>query len=243
MKKKAVCLLSGGLDSCITACLAKEQGYDILALSFRYGQRHDKELFSAKKIARAVGASSHKILSIDFQQIGASSLLKSSTQPVQHRALKDIGKEIPATYVPARNTIFLSFALAYAESQNAEAIFLGANAIDYSGYPDCRPEYLQAFQHLATLATKRGVQGKPIRIEAPLLHLTKAEIIRKGLSIHAPLKDTWSCYRGGTKACGQCDSCVLRLKGFQEAGRQDPLRYQHLPQWYTMKTIKRTTKR
>jgi len=147
--------------------------------------------------------------------------------------MKNIGKTIPSTYVPARNTVFLSLALAYAETLDADAIFIGANAVDYSGYPDCRPEYIQAYQKLASLATRKGVQGKTIRIEAPLLHLTKAEIIKTGLQLKVPFADTWSCYRGGRQACGKCDSCILRLKGFQEAGVKDPLSYETVPTWYT----------
>jgi 7-cyano-7-deazaguanine synthase len=225
MTKKAVCLLSGGLDSCVTTFIAKKQGYALYALSFRYGQRHSKELSCAKKISKAVGAKDHVILTIDLQQFGGSSLFKSSTQTIEHHELKDIGKTIPATYIPARNTIFLSFALAYAETLNADVIFIGVNAVDYSAYPDCRPEYINAYQQLANLATKRGVHGKRIRIKAPLLHLTKAEIIRKGLQMNVPFSKTWSCYHGEVKACGRCDSCLLRLKGFQEAGVKDPLPY------------------
>jgi len=225
MKKKAVCLISGGLDSCVTAFLAKKQGYELYALSFRYGQRHTKELSCAKNIAKAVDAKNHIVFDVDLSKFGGSSLLRSSSRLIHHHNLKDIGKTIPSTYVPARNTVFLSLALSYAEALGAEAIFMGANAVDYSGYPDCRPEYIKAFQHLAGLATKRGVEGKPIRIEAPLLHLTKAEIIKTGAKLHAPFQNTWSCYRGGKKACGSCDACLLRLKGFQEANVKDPLPY------------------
>jgi 7-cyano-7-deazaguanine synthase len=225
MTKKAVCLLSGGLDSCVTTFIAKKQGYALYALSFLYGQRHGKELSCAKKISKAVDAKDHVILTINLQQFGGSSLFKSSSQTIKNHELKDIGKTIPATYIPARNTIFLSFALAYAETLNADVIFIGVNAVDYSAYPDCRPEYINAYQQLANLATKRGVHGKRIRIKAPLLHLTKAEIIRKGLQMNVPFSKTWSCYHGEVKACGRCDSCLLRLKGFQEAGVKDPLPY------------------
>jgi 7-cyano-7-deazaguanine synthase len=229
MTKKAVCLLSGGLDSAVTSYIAKKQGYDIYALSFQYGQRHKKELFCAKKIAKELDAKRHLIVSIDLDRIGGSSLLASSKDSIEHHAEKDIGKTIPSTYVPARNTIFLSYALAYAETINADAIFLGINAVDYSAYPDCRPAYLQAFQRLANHATKRGVEGKTIRIKAPLLHLTKAEIIQKGLLLHVPFSKTWSCYKGGAFACGRCDSCLLRLKGFQEAKIKDPIPYAYTP--------------
>ena len=225
MRKKAVCLISGGLDSAVTAFIAKKQGYEIYALSFRYGQRHAKELACAKKISAAVDAKDHIILPIDLQRFGGSSLLSSSTQTITHHKTKDIGKHIPSTYVPARNTIFLSFALAYAEALDAEAIFIGVNAVDYSAYPDCRPGYIKKFQQLADLATRHGVEGRTIHINAPLLHLTKAEIIKKGLRLGVPFSKTWSCYRGGRTACGRCDSCQLRLKGFQEAKSSDPLPY------------------
>jgi 7-cyano-7-deazaguanine synthase len=226
MAKKAVCLISGGLDSCVTAFIAKKQGYDIYALSFQYGQRHAKELICAKKISKAVTAKDHLILTIDLQKFGKSSLFTASSQQIKNHPLNDIGKEIPSTYVPARNTVFLSLALAYAEAIDADAIFIGVNAVDYSAYPDCRPQYIRAYQKLANLATKRGVEGRPIHIKTPLLRLTKAEIIQTGVKLGVPFAKTWSCYRGNTKACGRCDSCLLRLKGFREAGVKDPLHYQ-----------------
>ena len=225
MTKKAVCLISGGLDSAVTVFIAKKQGYDIYALSFRYGQRHAKELACAKKIGKAVGVKNHIILSIDLQKFGGSSLLSSSSKKITNHLVNDIGKRIPSTYVPARNTIFLSYALAYAETIDADAIFIGVNAVDYSAYPDCRPEFVKTFQQLAHLATRQGVEGKTVRIKAPLLHLTKAEIVKKGLKLNVPFSKTWSCYRGEASACGRCDSCLLRLKGFQEANVKDPVPY------------------
>jgi 7-cyano-7-deazaguanine synthase len=191
MKKKAICLISGGLDSCVTAFIAKKQGYELYALSFRYGQTHSKELACAKNIAKAVGVKDHIIFDVNLSKFGGSSLLNTSSHSIRQHSLKEIGKTIPSTYVPARNTVFLSLSLSYAEAIGAEAIFIGANAVDYSGYPDCRPEYIKAFQRLAKLATKRGVEGKPICIEAPLLHLTKSEIIKTGMKLKAPLHKTW----------------------------------------------------
>jgi 7-cyano-7-deazaguanine synthase len=231
MSKKAICLVSGGLDSCVTAFLAKKQ-YDLFVLSFRYGQRHTKELECAKKIAKAVGAKEHIIFDVDLSRFGGSSLLRSSPKPLSDHPLEDIGKVIPSTYVPARNTVFLSLGLAYAETVGAEAIFLGANAVDYSGYPDCRPEYIEAFQRVVALATKKTVEGETIRIEAPLLRLSKAEIVTLGTRLGVPFESTWSCYRGGTRACGRCDSCRLRLKGFRDAKVTDPLPYSTDPERY-----------
>jgi len=232
MVKKAVCLISGGLDSCVVSFIAKEKGFDIYALSFQYGQLHKKELSCAKKIAEAVGAKKHIVLDVDFNKIAGSSLLDASQDSINNHDLKDVGRDIPSTYVPARNTVFLSLALTYAETIDADAIFLGTNAVDFSGYPDCRPKYVQAYQKMANLATKRGVEGNPISIETPLLTQTKSEIVKTGLKLKVPFENTWSCYRGKENACGRCDSCVLRLKGFKDAGIKDPISYDFYPTWY-----------
>lgn len=219
-------LLSGGLDSATAAAWARAEGYDVCAVSFDYGQRHRRELTSAKAVAKAVKAKQHIVLKVPLADLGGSALTdKRIAVPDAGRAA-DIGARIPATYVPARNTVFLSLALAYAETVGATAIVIGANALDYSGYPDCRPEYLEAFEKMAQLATKAGVEGKSVRILAPLLHLSKADIVRLAGRLKAPLGLTWSCYRGGRKACGKCESCVLRLRGFAAAGQKDPVAYQ-----------------
>jgi 7-cyano-7-deazaguanine synthase len=235
MVKKAVSLISGGLDSCVTAHIAKNEGYEIYALTFDYCQRHKREIESAKKIADSVGAKNHIVFDIDLSKFGGSSLLDESITPEKDQNIDEIGKKIPSTYVPARNTIFLSIALAYAETLDADAIFIGTTATDYSGYPDCRPEYIKAFQDMTTVATKKGVEGKTIEIKAPLLCMSKAKIIKKGLELNAPLEKTWSCYLGGDKACGRCDSCLLRLKGFKDISANDPIQYDSIPNWYLTK--------
>ncbi len=232
MSKKAVCLLSGGIDSCVTAFIAKNQGYEIFALSFKYGQQHKKEIESAKKIAKYLGVKNHIIFDLNLKQIGGSSLVDDEIEIPKNHNLKDIGITIPSTYVPARNTIFLSVALAHAEVLNADAIFIGATAQDYSGYPDCRPEYIEVFQKLADIATKKTVEGKKIKIEAPLLYLKKSDIINKGFELGACLENTWSCYSGKELACGRCESCLLRLKGFKDTGKKDPVKYSFYPDWY-----------
>lgn len=255
--KKAVVLLSGGIDSSTTAATAIAQGYEIYALSIDYGQRHKIELEAAKKVAECLGAKRHLIIKFDLREIGASALTadievpkdrgqsSSRTEGLQTEVEKseiwNLKSPIPVTYVPARNTIFLSFALAWAEALETEDIFIGANAVDYSGYPDCRPEYLKAFQDMANLATKASIEGKfHFRINAPLLYLTKAEIIKKGHEVGIDYSLTWSCYdpqKAGTKKrrdmkkrtpynyipCGRCDSCLFRAKGFKDAGITDPL--------------------
>ncbi|MGQ0535056.1 MAG: 7-cyano-7-deazaguanine synthase QueC, partial [Methanobacteriota archaeon] len=214
------------LDSTVAACEARAGGYTLHALSFRYGQRHAREVRAARAVGRAIGVDEHRVLTIDLAAFGGSSLTDRKLPVPKDRSERAMGRGIPSTYVPARNTIFLSFALGFAEVRRCDAIFLGANAIDYSGYPDCRPEYFEAFERMADLATKRGVEGGPkVRIETPLLRMTKADIVRRGLVLGAPLEKTWSCYLGGRRACGRCDSCRLRRKGFAEAGVPDPVPY------------------
>ncbi|MGA9771115.1 MAG: 7-cyano-7-deazaguanine synthase QueC [Blastocatellia bacterium] len=229
-KKKAVALLSGGLDSTTSVWIARAEGYGIYALSFRYGQRHLVELESARRVASSVGVERHLIVDIDLRAIGGSALTDEIEVP-KERSADEMSSGIPVTYVPARNTIFLSFALAWAESLGAPDIFIGVNALDYSGYPDCRPEYIEAFERMANLATKAGVEGTMrLRIHTPLVAMTKAEIIKKGLELGVDYSITHSCYdpTPGGLACGRCDSCLLRLKGFAEAGAHDPLRYARL---------------
>jgi 7-cyano-7-deazaguanine synthase len=227
--KKAVVLLSGGLDSTTTLAIAKEEGYATHALTFRYGQRHEIEVQAAREIAQKLCAVQHVIVDIDLRQFGGSALTSNSPVP-KGRTTEEMGSGIPITYVPARNTIFLSFALAWAEVLNAWNIYIGVNALDYSGYPDCRPEYIEAFERMANLATKAGVEGRgKLKIHAPLISLTKAQIIQRGLALGVDYRFTTSCYdpAPGGEACGQCDSCQLRLKGFKEAGAQDPIPYRH----------------
>ncbi len=227
MTAKAVVLLSGGLDSAVTLALVQAGGMDAHALTFDYGQRHGAEIAAARAIAQARGVARHVVLPIDLRVFGGSALTDDIAVP-KHRSEDDIGTGIPVTYVPARNTIFLSFALAWAEVLRAHDIFIGVNALDYSGYPDCRPEYIAAFETMAKLATKAGVEGEgEIAIRAPLIHMTKAEIIAKGVELGVDFALTRSCYDPGPggEACGACDSCKLRLKGFAENGLQDPAPY------------------
>jgi 7-cyano-7-deazaguanine synthase len=222
-RKRAVILLSGGMDSATVMAVARSNGYELQALSFDYGQRHHRELACARALAAFFKAREHKLLRIDLGRLGGSALTDRSIDvPRAGRGWRE-GEQIPATYVPARNLILLSFAAAYAETAGAESIFIGANAVDYSGYPDCRPEFLRAFEEAVRLGTKAGAVGRPIRIEAPLLRLSKAQIVRLGASLLVPFELTWSCYRGGKRPCGKCDSCLLRAKGFAEAGIDDPL--------------------
>lgn len=220
-------LLSGGLDSTTALAIAMKQGFDCYALIFDYGQRHRCEIEAAKKIAKTFKAADHVVVSMDLGLFGASALTADIPVP-KHRSSNEIGEGIPVTYVPGRNTIFLSFALAYAETLHAEDIFIGVNAIDYSGYPDCRPEFIRAFEEMARLATRAGVEGgQYLRIHTPLIGLTKAGIIQKGTELGIDYAMTTSCYDPGKdcKACGSCDACILRKKGFSEAGVPDPTRY------------------
>ena len=224
--KHAVVLLSGGLDSATTLAIARSRGYETYALSFDYGQRHRQELDAARKIANSVAAKEHRIIKIDNQIFAGSALINDVDVP-KSRSEEEIGRGIPPTYVPARNTIFLAHALAWAETIPAGHIFIGANAIDYSGYPDCRPEFIALFETLANVGTKAGAEGARIQIHAPLIKLSKAEIIRKAVELNVDLSLTHSCYdpTPDGRACGECDSCQLRLKGFREAGVTDPIKY------------------
>jgi len=225
--KKAVVLLSGGVDSATALAFARDQGYVPYALTFAYGQRHSRELESAKRVAAALGAREHLVLNLDLRLVGGSALTGDIPVP-KGRSVEEIGSGIPVTYVPARNTIFLAHALGWAEVLGAEAVFFGANVLDYSGYPDCRREYVDAFEAMANLATRAGVEGKSrLRVHTPLIRMTKAEIIRTGHALGVDFALTWSCYdpTSDGRACGLCDSCVLRKKAFAEAGLTDPLAY------------------
>ena len=228
MGRRAVVLLSGGLDSATALAIAVEQAYEPYALTLRYGQRHEREVDAARRVAKAMRVIRHVVADIDLRPFGGSALTADLEVPKSGRAVAD-SEEIPVTYVPARNTIFLSMALAWAEVLRASDIFIGVNAVDYSGYPDCRPEFLDAFERLAALGTKAGVEGRrPFRIHAPLIDLTKAEIIQRGLALGVDYGMTRSCYDPDESdaACGECDSCRLRLTGFAAAGARDPVRYQ-----------------
>ena len=221
---KAVILLSGGLDSTTVLAIAKSQGYDCYALSFDYGQKQRSELESSISIAKKSNVIEHRIMKISLSDIGGSALTDQSIDVPKYSD----SDEIPITYVPARNTIFLSFALAWAEVVDCQTIFIGVNALDYSGYPDCRPEFIEAFENMANLATKKSVEGDRIQIKTPLISMTKAEIIKKGLGLGVDYSETTSCYDANTlgEACGECDACVLRKIGFENANVQDPTRYQ-----------------
>ena len=222
MSKKAVILVSGGLDSTTVLAMALDQGYDCYTLSFDYGQRHRSELKAAERVSQSMGVAEHKVVALDLGTIGGSALTDTAIDVPEHETIG-----IPVTYVPARNTVFLSIALGWAEVLGANDIFLGVNAVDYSGYPDCRPEYIKAFEAMANLATKAGVEGQRLSIHAPLIDLTKAEIVEAGMALGVDYSQTVSCYQASLDglACGKCDSCRLRAQGFVEAGLKDPTRY------------------
>jgi 7-cyano-7-deazaguanine synthase len=224
--KRAVVLLSGGIDSTTTLAITLAEGYEAYALSFDYGQRHQIEMEAARRIGDSLGTKEHRLAKIDLRIFGASALTDDVDVP-KNRPESEIAHGIPVTYVPARNTIFLAYALAWAEVIAANDIFLGVNAIDYSGYPDCRPEFIEGFENLANLGTKAGVEGRRFQIHTPLIKFSKAEIIRKAVELGVDLSLTHSCYDPSPEgsACGECDSCLLRLKGFREAGIKDPIRY------------------
>jgi 7-cyano-7-deazaguanine synthase len=228
--KRAVVLLSGGLDSTTCLAIARAEGFEVHCLSVDYGQRHRGELARARRVARALGATQHRIVKVDLSAFGGSALTDARIAVPKDRSERRMGRDIPVTYVPARNTVMLALALADAETVGAEDVFIGVNAVDYSGYPDCRPPFLRAFERLAKVATKAGVEGRPLRIRAPLLKLSKAGIIRLGSALDVPYRMTMSCYdpvRG--RACGRCDACRLRRKGFAEAGVADPTLYAKQP--------------
>ncbi|MFN8017239.1 MAG: 7-cyano-7-deazaguanine synthase QueC [Acidimicrobiales bacterium] len=228
MPVPAVVLLSGGLDSSTVVALAQQQGFDVHALSFSYGQRHTAELAAAARVAAAAGVADHKVVDIDLRAFGGSALTDDIAVP-KHDDAADMDEGIPVTYVPARNTIFLSFALAWAEVLGSSDVFIGVNALDYSGYPDCRPEYIASYQAMARLATKAGVEGDTeLEIHAPLMAMTKAEIVATGSALGVDYANTVSCYDADVegRACGRCDSCHLRRRGFEQAGVADPTRYQ-----------------
>jgi len=223
---KAVVLLSGGIDSSTTLAIARNENYDLYALSFRYGQKNRLEVPAAKKIARTLKVKDHLVLDIDLAAIGGSALTTDIPVP-RERTDEDILGDIPGTYVPARNIVFLSYALSWAESLGASDLFIGVNAVDYSGYPDCRPEFIEAFQRMANMGTKAGAEGRPFTIHTPLIRMTKAQIIQKGIALGVDYGLTQSCYDPSPRgtACGVCDSCVLRKRGFNQAGIPDPIVY------------------
>ncbi len=226
--KRAVCLLSGGLDSTTALAYALKENDETIALSFRYGQRHSRELEASERVARHYGVR-RRVLDIDLGQIGGSSL--TDDMPVETRSIDEIVDGIPTSYVPARNTIFIALASAYLEKVHGSTLYIGVNAMDYSGYPDCRPEFISSIEDTVNLGTGDG-KGKWMHIKAPLQYLTKSEIIRTGLQMGVPYELTTSCYKGGEKACGECDSCLLRLNGFKEAGSVDPAEYEKYPEFY-----------
>jgi 7-cyano-7-deazaguanine synthase len=224
--KKAVVLLSGGLDSTVIIAIAISAGFEVIPLTIYYGQRHMRELRAAKDVVKFYNLEKHVIIDLDLTVFKTSALTSLDINVPEGTRDDPSSKMIPVTYVPSRNIIFLGIAAGLCESESAERIFIGANSIDYSGYPDCRPEFFEAFQKTLEVGTKAGIEGRPPLIEAPLLHLTKADIVGLGKRLGAPLHLTWSCYEGGVKACGRCDSCLLRLRGFREAGYEDEIAYE-----------------
>lgn len=223
---EAVVLLSGGLDSATTLAYAIDKGYDVIALTFDYGQRHNREIESAKKIAKHFKVKEHIVIPLNIGKLLKSSLTQRSISIPERRSEDVALSAVPSTYVPARNIIFLGVATSVAESRGAERILIGVNAVDFSGYPDCTPYFIAAFQRTINVGTLSGREGRAIHLETPLINLSKAQIVRKAVRLKVPLGLTWSCYKGGKKACGECDSCRLRLKGFAEAGLEDPLEYE-----------------
>jgi len=220
MTKKAIALLSGGMDSVTAAAMVKKQGYDIYALTVSYGQRHAREIESAKRLAIWLGAKEHEVVDLPISRLLRSSLMNPEEDVTSDE--KTIGKKIPATYVPGRNAILLAIAAAWAESIGAEAIVMGVNVVDYSGYPDCGQNFIDAFSNLVKVSTRGGMEGHPIEILTPITKMSKADIVRKGTELGVPFKETWSCYKGGGEPCGVCDSCILRKKGFSAVGIPDP---------------------
>lgn len=223
---RAVVLLSGGLDSTTTLAYALSKGHEVIALTVSYGQRHSREIKSARAVAGYYDLRKHVELELDLSCLTTSSLTSRTVDVPQRGTLEEVDRSIPSTYVPARNIIMLSLAAGLCENEGGDAIFIGANAVDYSGYPDCRPEFIVAYQEMLRVGTKSGVEGRPIQVRAPIIRMSKAEIVRLAIDLKAPLHLTWSCYRGGDQACGHCDSCLIRLKGFSDAGVQDPVSYE-----------------
>jgi len=222
---RAVVLLSGGLDSSTALAIADEKGYEIVALTFDYGQKHVREVDSARKVAKYYHVKEHLVLPLQLGRVLKSSLTQRSMRVPKGRPRSKISSGIPSTYVPGRNMVFLAIGASIAESLGADRLVIAANSIDFSGYPDCTPEFVESFQRVLDVGTKAGKEGRRIRIEAPLLRMSKAEIVREAVRLKVPLELTWSCYSGGSKACGRCDSCILRLEGFAKAGSEDPIEY------------------
>jgi 7-cyano-7-deazaguanine synthase len=223
--RRCVVLLSGGIDSAVALAIAIDDGFVPSAITFRYGQRHSKEVICAEMLAKAMRVKGHRVVRLDLSFLEKSALISKRVRVPVGRDLEQISSGVPATYVPSRNAVFLSLAAGYAETIGARDVFIGAHTHDYSGYPDCRPEFIEAFERALALGTRCGAEGSPIRVHAPLLSMSKSEIVRKGIELGVPFEHTWSCYSGGGKACGRCDSCILRLKGFEEAGIEDPIAY------------------